>query len=315
MVLQGSAKGVRWEPMLPKAGGMPRHQAAYAFEFKWDGMRAIASCADGRLSLVSRLGNPQEARFPELAGLAGLGDMVLDGEIAVLRPDGSSDFGRLQSRFNLTRADAVASQANRHPVHFVAFDVLQLDGKDVRRLPYTRRREILEGLELDGANWCRTPAVEGDGDAVQSVVRKMGLEGLVAKRLDSAYRAGRSDAWVKVRNRARQEFVVGGWVEGERPGSFGGLLVGYWHGDQLRLAGCVDAGYSRDDVAVLRRVMPHLARDSSPFGAGLRGAHFLEPGIVVEAEFNGLTRGGLLRQPSFKGIRADKAAADVVWEQ
>jgi bifunctional non-homologous end joining protein LigD len=302
--------------MLPTPGGVPANPGAYAFEFKWDGMRAIVESKAGQLSIMSRNQNPQVERFPELAGLAGLGDVVLDGEIVVLDADGRPDFARLQNRFNLNRRHTIAEQAGRHPAHFIVFDVLSVGGRDVRRQSYADRRRILLDLGLNGDRWAVTPSIEGDAAAMQAVVRDRDLEGMVAKRLDSAYRAGRrGDAWVKVRNRARQEFVAGAWVEGERPGSFGGLLVGCWHDGALRFKGCVDTGFTRPDVRLLRTLAKRWGQDASPFDVELRGAHYLVPGIVVEAEFNGLTGSGLLRQPSFKGFRLDKAAEDVVWEQ
>jgi len=329
-------------PMLAVPGGLPADPQAFAFEYKWDGMRALVEVRAGRLRIWSRNGLEQQLRFPELAGLAGAlkgHDVLLDGEIVAFDAKGRPDFGRLQNRFGLKDPRDIATQAKAHPTHFLAFDVLRLDGRDLTRLPYQERRRVLESLRLEGDSWGTTPSHVGAGQAMLQLSRDMGLEGVMAKRLDSPYLSGdRSPAWLKVRNRNRQEFVVGGWSEGAgtREGTFGALLVGVHEGPRrskgkpqgakaraasLRYMGRVGSGYRADDLARLQQGLDSLAAAKSPFAAlppeevAAAGVHFVKPRLVVEVEFNGLSRHGALRQASFKGLRTDKDAGGVVWEQ
>lgn len=309
--------------MLAMAGKLPGRQEEYAFEFKWDGMRVLAGCKSGRVRLASRTGNDVTAWFPELAGLGkALGrNATLDGEVVALDANGLPDFGLLQGRFGLNRPADIARQAAARPVHYMVFDILDLDGRDLTGLPYAERRGVLEGLSLSGPAWGTSPSHPGVGDVMLDMSRRMGLEGIVAKRLDAPYLPGRrTPAWLKIRNRMRQEFVVGGWKEGEgsRGGSVGSLLVGYYQHGSLRYAGKVGSGLGGPSLPALEGDLARLAQDESPFEAGAtvpRGVHFVRPDLVAEVEFSEMTRHGNLRQPSFKGLRVDKDPRDVVWEQ
>ena len=197
------------------------------------------------------------------------------------------------------------------------FDVLWLDDASTMSLPLYERRPLLEGLALAGPGW-QTPASHvGDGTALSEASRRQGLEGIVAKRLDSVYEPGkRSRNWVKVKNQRRQEFVIGGWMEGEgnRTGRIGALLAGY-HDDEgkLRFAGKVGTGFTDATLRDLAQRFEPLARDTSPFDDHIpyRQAHFLAPELVGEVEFLEWTQNDTLRAPSFKGLRDDKAPADV----
>lgn len=315
--------------MLSTPGTMPARQADYAFEPKWDGMRALLALEAGKLSILSRNNNEQAQRFPEYAGLAKAypkGRLVLDGEIVILDKDGRPIFGELQLRFGLTDKAVIQQRARSSPTTFIAFDVLEANGKDLTRLPYHERRKRLEELEFRGPNWVTTPMVEGDGDAMLAAMRERRFEGVMAKRLDSAYLPGqRSEKWLKLRNRPRQEFVVGGWSEGEgsRNGTVGSLFVGYYPerggGDgKLRFIGRVGSGLRNADLEFLEEQIEKLAAKKDPFLSVPKEYepwHRLKPKLVIEAEFNGLAREGVLRQPSFKGFRHDKNPKDVVWEQ
>jgi bifunctional non-homologous end joining protein LigD len=321
------------EPMLAVPSALPAEPGRFAFEPKWDGMRALVRVQRGRMAIVSRNGIEQQERFPELAGIAAAlrgREAILDGEVVAFDAKGRPDFGRLQGRFGLLDAGEIRRQAAAHPAHFLAFDLLWLDGKDLTSLPYRDRRRALEALRLAGDSWGTTPSVAGAGAEMLRMSRETGMEGVMAKRLDSPYRPGeRSPAWLKVRNRGRQEFVVGGWTEGEgtRRGHFGSLLVGF-HGKggkpararpgRLHFAGKVGSGYRTDDLESLQRALDRLATTRNPFAAtppDIGPVHFAQPRLVVEVEFNGVSRHGLLRQPSFKGLRTDKDPAQVVWEQ
>jgi bifunctional non-homologous end joining protein LigD len=205
------------------------------------------------------------------------------------------------------------------PVAYMIFDLIFLSGALLIGEPYTRRRERLEGLHLSGQNWQTPPCEMAHGQAMLRASLENGLEGVIAKRLDSPYEPGRrSGAWLKVKNRLRQELVIAGWVEGEgrRKGLPGALLVGYYEGGRLVYAGKVGTGFMESMLAKLAPVLRSMERSGSPFDAGRppSDAHFVEPRLVAEVEFSEWTRAGDLRAPSFKGLREDKDARDVVRE-
>ncbi len=205
------------------------------------------------------------------------------------------------------------------PVVYVVFDLLWLEGHSTLDLPYSDRRRLLEQLELDGP-WWRTPAHrEGDGQALLQASREQDLEGIVAKRLDSAYEPGRrSSAWIKVKNHGAQDVVVGGYTPGEggRSASLGALAVGTFEDDRLVYAGKVGTGFTATTLADLTRRLEALRRDSSPFVGRQppKGTVFVEPELVARVEFREWTRAGTLRAPSFKGLREDIDPQDVVRE-
>jgi bifunctional non-homologous end joining protein LigD len=247
---------------------------------------------------------------------------VLDGEIVAFDERDRPSFGLLQQRMHLTEPTAVARQMVDVPVVFQIFDLLHLGGHDLFDLPYLeRRRLLLELVEEDGA-WRVPPHHVGDGEALYTVAEEQGLEGLVAKRVDSRYLpGGRSRSWIKVKVRPQQEFVVGGWTSGEgsRTALLGALLVGYYDDGVLRYAGKVGTGFGE---AELRRLDPRLrasAIDGSPFDPPpprdiARRAHYVEPTMVVEVAFGEWTGDGRLRHPAYLGERADKDPHEVVRE-
>jgi bifunctional non-homologous end joining protein LigD len=186
-------------------------------------------------------------------------------------------------------------------------------------LPYEERRDLLDGLGLDGSHW-RTPAHHvGDGEAMVEASREQGLEGIIAKRLDSRYEPGRrSGAWLKVKNRPSQEVVVGGWLpgQGRREDRIGSLAVGYYEKQKLRYTGNVGSGFKERDLEKLAALLGPLRRDTSPFEGRQppKGTVFVEPKIVIEVEFAEWTRTKTLRAPVYKGLRDDKDPQDVVLE-
>jgi bifunctional non-homologous end joining protein LigD len=193
------------------------------------------------------------------------------------------------------------------------------------RLPYSERRARLEELDLNGPSW-RTPAYhEGHGDALLQASAQQGLEGIVAKRLDSPYEPGkRNGTWLKIKNTRRQELVIGGWLpgEGRRQGRIGALLMGYYDHEaptpELRLAGKVGTGFDAKELDMLEQVLAPLRRATSPFSGAKqpgKGAIYVEPRLVAEVEFSEWTRDHMLRHPSYKGLRDDKRALDVVLER
>lgn len=310
------------QPMLARPGSLPARDADWAAEIKWDGYRAGAYCRGGDLELVSRNGNEISDRFPEITELGASApgeNLILDGEIVALDPEGLPDFGRLQQLFH-------AERTGRRPegpgAVYMIFDVLHHAGRQLADLPYLERREILGGLDLNGPSWQTPDHARGDLTELLGATRERGLEGLVLKRLDSRYEPGmRSGAWLKVKNVRSQELVVGGWLPGEgaREGKVGALLVGAWDGEgaerRLLYMGRVGTGFDRDSLALLADRLEPLRRAHSPFATAVpAGAVHVEPELVVEVEFRELTRDGLLRHASFKGLRPDKPAGEVVPE-
>jgi bifunctional non-homologous end joining protein LigD len=314
-------------PMLAGAGGLPDDDDAWAYEVKWDGVRAIAYWQPGRWRVESRNLNDITPRYPELRALGvelGSHEVILDGEIVAFDEQGHPSFALLQHRMHLASDTAVRALAQDAPVSYVIFDLLYLDGHDTMALPYRDRRALLDQLGLAGPAW-QTPAYhQGDGRALLEATRENQLEGVVAKRLDSPYRPGkRTGDWVKIKSVNRQELVVGGWLpgKGNRAQRLGALLVGYHQReenglDTLRYAGRVGTGFDERELQRVGEELAQRERSSSPFSGVQppREARFVEPELVVEVEFSQWTRDGMLRHSSYQGLRDDKDAADVVRE-
>jgi bifunctional non-homologous end joining protein LigD len=309
-------------PMLARLAKMPADEERYGFEIKWDGVRALAYI-DRSVTLQSRTGRDITAQFPEAAGVSralGRRKMILDGEIVAFDEAGRPSFQQLQGRIHLASAELVRQRMTTTPVTLMLFDVLHLSGRNTRVLPYEERRALLEGLELDGPSW-QTPGYHvGEGSKLLAASREQGLEGVIAKRLGSAYEPGRrGGAWLKIKNVRSQEVVIGGWLpgKGRRSGTIGALLAGYYEDGDLRYAGKIGTGFSEEDLKRLAEKLRPLRRDSSPFVGRQpeRGSVFVEPKLVAEVEFGEWTRTGTMRHPSFKGLRTDKPARDVVREE
>jgi bifunctional non-homologous end joining protein LigD len=314
----------RIAPMLARPGDLPHDDGRWAYEVKWDGVRAVAYSQPGELRLESRSLKDITDSYPELFHLgAALGShsAVLDGEIVALDDAGRPSFAALQQRMHTSTRAQAKRQAKDTPVTYLIFDLLWLDGHSLMEQPYAARRELLEAMELRGERW-QTPAhTIGQGRALLEASTEQGLEGIVAKRLDSIYKPGsRSGEWVKVKGVQRQELVVGGWLaeRGKRARTIGALLLGVHEpGGALRYVGRVGSGLSEDDLARLFALLAPLRCDSSPFTCGEpppREAVFCQPQVVVEVQFAHWTAGGSLRHPVYVGLRNDKGADDVVRE-
>lgn len=337
-------------PMLDRIAPMLAREAAdvpdgdgWAFELKWDGIRALAHLGDEVTTLRGRRGDEIGGRYPELAPIAReLGHpAVLDGEIVAFEPSGRPSFGRLQQRMGLTNEHLIARRSAEAPVTYIAFDLLWLDGRPLLAEPYERRRGLLAELGFDGPSWQAPRHRVGEGEALLELVRERRLEGVVAKRLESPYRPGRRSAdWLKVKCRRRQELVIGGYMPGEggRSGGVGSLLVGYWDttpeeaarlGREQRLvyAGGVGTGFTDTMLAELTARLEPLRRAASPFELGWspeekyaarireRGPLvWCEPIAVCEVEFTDWTHEDTLRAAVFRGLRDDKDAREVVRE-
>jgi bifunctional non-homologous end joining protein LigD len=327
----------RLKPMLAKPGAVPESDSdEWAYEIKWDGVRVLGYAEDGAWCMLSRRLEDVSARYPELEPIADAlagHRAIFDGEVVAFDPEGRPRFQLIQSRMGLTSPAAVKARMKETPVDYVIFDLLHLDGHCVRDLPYVERRELLEGLGLDGPRW-RTPRYRHDGGAdLLEAARRQGLEGLVAKRRDSPYRSGkRSGEWIKTRVWRRQEFVIGGYIpgEGRRAKRVGSLLVGYYdkraselgtgERQELRFAGGVGSGLNEKQIDFLTRELGERERADSPFDVGKpagpkgRFAVWCEPELVCEVSWTEWTNEGTLRQPAFKGIRDDKDPRELVRE-
>ena len=318
-------------PMLAAPGDPPSHDpGAWAVEFKWDGVRALAFIETGRLRLVSRTGKDITATYPEVAGLGhaiGHKQALVDGEIVAFS-GGRPDFEALQPRMHVSSPAQAARLAELNPVTYLAFDVLQLDGRPLTGLPYTERRKILEEIMPNGGGWLSPPTFPGeDLGAVLAASAQNGLEGVVIKRLDSAYEPGaRSGSWRKIKNLLRQEVVVAGWKpgKGNRAGLIGSLLVGYYgtgtSGQRgLLYCGHVGTGFTDKTLRMLTRRLESLRRPNSPFDSPVppeyaRPAVWVEPRLVIEVRFDRWTRAGRMIAPAYQGLRDDKDPAQVVRE-
>ncbi len=314
------------KPMLAVAGPLPADDENWAFEVKWDGIRAILFVEGGRVRALSRNDLDVTVSFPELADIGkylGLTTCIIDGEIVALGEDGRPNFSRLQRRMHVSNQREAKRRAALDPVSFVAFDLLYIDGHSLMDAPYDERRERLESLELSGNTFTTTESFRGvSGQDVLAATVANGLEGVIAKRRASPYRPGRRHAdWTKVKSFRTQEVVVGAWTagRGERQESLGALLLGIPDTGGLRYIGKVGTGFSaRARSALLDNLRP-LATTESPFMSALpageaAAAHFVRPQLVGEVEYGEWTTAGRLRHPTWRGLRSDKAPQDVVVE-
>ncbi|QPP09779.1 ATP-dependent DNA ligase [Streptomyces bathyalis] len=291
---------------------------SWIFERKLDGVRLLAVREGGRVRLLSRTGQPLNGTYPEVAdSLAAqeCSDFTIDGEIVAFSA-GRTDFSRLQQRLQLT--DPAKARASGVAVFYYVFDVLRLDGKDVRPLPLRTRKSLLRrALKFDGPLRFTTHRNEG-GQLLLDEACRRGWEGLIAKLADGRYVTRRSTDWLKLKCAKGQEFVIGGFTEpsGSRAG-FGALLLGYYEDGCLRYAGKAGTGYDQATLLDLRRRLDELAAQRSPFAEPVRekGAHWSSPELVAEIGFTEWTREGKLRHPRFLGLREDKNPREVVRER
>ncbi|MDA0166322.1 non-homologous end-joining DNA ligase [Solirubrobacter ginsenosidimutans] len=310
----------RVAPMLARIGKLPVGEN-WAYEIKWDGVRAIGYAEGGRLKLESRNANNITARYPELRPLGralGTHEAILDGEVVALDADGRPSFQRLQRRMHLTSEGMVRRLSQSEPVVYMIFDLLWLDGHSLMELTYDERRKHLAELELTGPTWQAPAHHVGNGAALLEASKAQGLEGLVAKRRDSTYLPGRrSQGWVKVKNVRNTDVVVAGWVGGDggRLGKIGALVIGFTTDDgELRYAGKVGTGFNEAELKRLQGIVDPLARETSPFTGTQpeKATHFIEPTLVASVDYGDMTDAGTLRHPVYKGLRDDIDPAEVV---
>jgi bifunctional non-homologous end joining protein LigD len=306
-------------PELATLVDAPPERGRWLHEMKFDGYR-LQLVIEGtkrarRVSAVTRGGHHWTDKFPAIVAAAKAlkaKSAVIDGEAVVQDANGRSDFGALQAALGGGDTGAIV---------YFAFDLLHLDGKDLRDLPLIERKAKLKELLAGAAGAIHySDHVEGGGAAFFKIACAHRLEGIVSKRAESPYRSGRGGDWLKTKCTKRQEFVVGGWLpRSDDPKGVGALLVGYYAGEIFKFAGKVGTGFN---AKTRRELLAGLARsqrakpafEAVPGYERRAGARWADPKMVVEVEFTEFTADGMLRHPSFKGVRADKKPQDVVLE-
>jgi bifunctional non-homologous end joining protein LigD len=303
--------------MLARSSREPFSKPGWIFELKLDGYRMLGGKSDAGAELITRNGNDITPSFPELAtAIAALpyDGLILDGEVVAHDEAGLPSFQRLQKRARLTRAVDIERASRHQPTTFYAFDILAALGHDLRSLPLTERKQLLQTVLPPTGPLRYVEHFGGTGEDLYQRVVGLGLEGVVGKKADSRYRGARSGDWIKVRADRTADFVIVGYTlpKGSRAG-FGALHLGAYQDDELRYAGRVGTGFSNAQLHALREALDERARDTAPFAGAAptdAGHRWVEPGLVCEVRYLEATEEGLLRQPAFLGLRDDKPPAE-----
>lgn len=304
------------QPMLAANGTLPDDDENWAFEFKWDGARAMGYWDGTQWRLRSRNLLDITTRYPELAQIGealGERDVILDGEIVALDEAGKPSFQRLQRRMHVQGDFARA--AKETPIVYFVFDVLWLDGRSTIKLPFSQRRQLLESLDIS-RSWSRiSPCFRGHGADTLNAARQHNLEGIIAKRLASPYEPGsRSGSWRKIKLVFEQEFIVGGWTgEKNDPNKLGSLLLGCFNqSGQLEYVGSVGTGWDERAKHGLLVILRKLDRPVSAFvKPAVRRAHHVAPKLIVRVEYRRWPGDGQVQQASYKGLVDDRPIEQV----
>jgi bifunctional non-homologous end joining protein LigD len=298
-------------PMQATNATAPPEGPEWTFEIKWDGVRALCFVDKGKVTVIGRKGTRFDRQYPELNALPELfaaASAIIDGEIAALDEAGRPSFQRLQPRIMATSASGVAQLARSRPITFFAFDLLYLNGYDLRDAPAYERRRLLRELLAPHPQIRLSEDFPVEGAHLLELARAQGLEGIVAKRILSRYRSGRHTDWLKIKVLHELDFVICGWAEGERD-HFGSLVLGIYDNGRFVYAGNVGTGFDNKTLAAIRKLMEPLRNDTCPFPDGepatLAPAVWIEPRLVCTCKFNSWTDDNHLRAPVFLGLRTD----------
>ena len=309
-------------PMLASAGGAPFSDPDWLFEIKYDGIRVLAQRRDDTVTLLGRKGDDVTVRYPEIVhalSKTAPGQFLIDGEIVAMDGSGRPSFQRLQRRMHLTNRFDIERAARTVPVRGIFFDCLEAEARDLRALPLTQRKECLVLFLPDRGVVQYSEHILERGEDFYRAAWENRLEGIIGKRADSRYAAGRTREWLKFKCQRHQEFVVGGYTKpgGSRP-HFGALHLGLYHDGELVYVSKVGTGFDRETLGSIHEQLLALARSDSPFAKGSpagAGHCWVEPRFVCEVEFTEWTDDGGLRHPSFLGLRDDKAPEDCCREE
>jgi bifunctional non-homologous end joining protein LigD len=307
-------------PMLATKGVHVPQSEEWLHEVKWDGVRVLAEVGAGRKTarMWSRNANDVTIAWPDIStSPLGERDLLVDGEVIALNEHGLPDFRVLQDRMHVRNAVNAQRLSGSVPATFMVFDLLRLDGEDLTAEPLTRRRELLAGLGL-GGTW-QVPEAYDDGAMLFDATRQQGLEGIVSKRRTSRYTfGGRTPHWLKFAHRHTASYVVGGWRPQEgTTDRLAALLVGEPSPDGLLYRGRVGSGIGAKASATLTALLAGRGRADSPFDdevprVDASGTHWVEPVVVIDVETHRTARNQRLRQPSYRGVRADLSPHDLL---
>jgi bifunctional non-homologous end joining protein LigD len=306
-------------PMLASLATRPPAGKSWLYEVKWDGVRGLCFIENNELKILSRSGKRCEQQYPELSVLprqVKASQAILDGEIAVLDDKGRSSFSLIQPRISVTDANSVAHLSRSTPVNLFLFDLLYLDGYDLRGVPLEERKRLLAELVTPSDRVHVSDFFTVDGDAMLEAARANGLEGIVAKARGSRYEGRRSRDWIKVKVVSSGDFVIGGFTHGERD-YFSSLVLGLYDGQKLTHAGQVGTGFNEKSLKEIYSKLEPLITKKSPFTGtvkALRDVTWVQPELVAEIKYLEFTPDGLLRAPVFLALRSDKDPKECVRE-
>lgn len=304
-------------PMQACLAASPPRGAGWLFEIKWDGVRALCYIDHGSTRLRSRKGTAMERQYPELAVLhhyVAAETAILDGEIAVLDEEGRPRFELIQPRIMAAGANSIAHLARSRPVTLFAFDLLYLDGYDLRQSPLEERKRLLASVLKPGGPVRLSEHFQSQGDELLEAARERGLEGIVAKQAASRYVPRRSADWLKIKITHEQDVVICGYTKGERE-PFGALVAGVWDKGRLHFAGSVGTGFDQKMMEAIADLLQPLVTEKSPFRSKPdlpQPVTWARPEIVCSVRFANWTSEGRLRAPVFVGLRLDADSKDAV---
>ena len=320
--IKGAVKGTMPTAITPMKAALaetPPRGDEWLFEVKWDGVRAICFIEEESIRLVSRTGHSCEKQYPELSVIShyiAAQQAILDGEIAALDEKGVAHFELIQPRIAQSDANSVSHMARSRPVVYFAFDLLYLNGYDLRQVALVERKRLLEAILTPTGVLRYSEHFPGAGDSMMQAARETGIEGLMAKRANSCYESRRSNEWMKLKIVQRQEFAICGFTAGERD-HFGALVLGVYDDGKLRWAGNVGTGFDQKALALLRQKLDPLTAKHSPFPDKPKvgkDVTWVKPELVAEVKFANWTGEGRLRAPVYLGLRPDVNPGDCVRE-